>query len=74
MVAGAAGDDGMGGDWNEYFVVTIDAEVVAGTAVAGDVMVKVEDVSDSGSSQTYCGNYNLSVVGRGYSCSSTDSH
>lgn len=28
---------------------------------------------DSGRSHTYWGNYNLSAVGRGYSCSSTDS-
>lgn len=30
-------------------------------------------MSDSGRSHTYCGNYNLSAVGQGYSCSSTDS-
>lgn len=28
---------------------------------------------DSGRSHTYCGSYNLFVVGQGYSCSSTDS-
>lgn len=47
---------------------------VAGTAAACDAaMVSAPDVFDSGSFQTYCGNYNSSAARWGYSCSSTDS-
>lgn len=51
-----------------------DEAAVVGTAVACDAaMVSALGVFDSGSFQTYCGNYNSSAEGQGYSCSSTDS-
>lgn len=70
MVAGAAE---VGGDGNEYAAAMTGEAAVVGTAAACDAaMVSAPSVSDSGSFQTYCGNYNSSAVSWGYSCSSTD--
>lgn len=63
----------MGGDGNGDAAVTVDVGVVVKAAAGDVVMVQVQDVPDSGRIHTYCGNYNLSAVGQGYSCSSTDS-
>lgn len=51
-----------------------DEAAVVGTAAACDAaMVPALGALESGSFQTYCGNYNSSAEGQGYSCSSTDS-
>lgn len=71
-VAGAAGG-GVGGGGGGGVAVTADARRVVRTAAGDVVTVLFQDVPDSGTSHTCCGSYNLSAVGQGYYCSSTDS-
>lgn len=73
MVAGAAGGGAVGDGGSGGAPVTADAGWVVRTAAGDVVTVLFQDVPDSGMSRTYCGSYNLSAVGQGYSCSSTDS-
>lgn len=54
-------------------MMTDEAAVVGTAAACGAAMVPAPGVLKSGSFQTYCGNYNSSAEGQGYSCSSTDS-
>lgn len=72
MVAGAAevGDDG-----EEYAAAMTGEAAAGGTAAAAAcdaAMASAPGGFDSGSFQTYCGNYNSSAARWGYSCSSTD--
>lgn len=73
VVAGAAE---VGGDGNEYAAAVTGEAAVGGAAAAAAcdaAMVSAPGVFDSGSFQTYCGNYSSSAARWGYSCSSTDS-